>query len=233
MRKVYEEDDESDGNEGNDVFADNDVNDVDDRDNVDNSHKNTNTPDERTDDEVDRLWGKDKVNEDTTPFEMEVVYSPIDRKKVGARVTKTSDCMCIEMEQQQPQSCYVWTLFMHIPTKDIGVKQFEVIKCEIDCEGSRAAEKLHVRFSNIQDAIDYVRSRGSGIVTASVDNVSHVDFSTSATLNGKWKQRHAQIDQQDVKVADTTVSGGSAGKMQGRNSQEQRMMSGRWNLLRR
>jgi len=219
MRKIYEADDESGGDDVNEVFEDNDVDDVDDK------HKNTDDPDDRNDEEVDRLRGKDNGNEDASPFETDVMYSPSDRKKVDARVTKTSDGLCIEIEQQQPRPGYVRTLFMHIATNDIGVKRFEVIESELECEGSSAAEKLHVRFSDIQDAIDYVRSRSTCISTASVDNVSHADFSTSVTLSDKRKRKHSQIDQKDVKSSHKTSSRGSAGNTQERHCKDQRTMS--------
>jgi len=225
MRKVHEEEAESDSNEDNDVFADNDVDDVDNMHDVDNGHKNTNDPDDKIDDEVDRLRGKDDINEDTTPFETKVVHSPMDGENVDARVTKTSDGMCIKMEQQQPRSGYMRTLFMHIPTKDVAVKRFEVIECKLDCKNPSAAEKLHVRFSDIQDAIDYVRSKGSGFSNTAMDKVSHTNTNvrTSATFNGKRKRGQSQIDHEDVKDADTTGSVGLRGKTQ----KEQRIVSDR------
>jgi len=225
MRNVHEEEGESDNNEYNDVFADNDVDDVDNMHDVDNGHKNTNDPDDKIDDEVDRLRGKDDINEDTTPFDTEVLHSPMYVEKVDARVTKTSDGMCIKMEEQQPRSGYVRTLFMHIPTKDVAVKRFEVIECKVDCKNPSAAEKLHVRFSDIQDAIDYVRSKSSGFANAAMDKVCHTNTNvrTSATLNGKRKRGQSQIDHEDVKVADTTGSVGLRGKTQ----KEQHIVSGR------
>jgi hypothetical protein len=223
MRKVHEEEAESDSNEDNDVFADNDVDDVDNMHDVENSHKNTNDPDDKIDDEVDRLRGKDNINEDTIPFETKVVHSRMDGEKVGARVTKTSEGMSIEMEQQQPRSGYVRTLFMHIPENDVVVKRFEVIESKLDCKNPSTAEKLHVRFSDIQDAIDYVRSKSSGFENAAMDKVSHTNSRTSATPHGKRKRGQSQIDHEDVKVVDTTGSVGSRGKKQ----KEQRMVSGR------
>lgn len=209
MRRVYNDDGESDGNdvdEGCDFDGD-----------VDNGCDNVDDLDDKN-----NTIHSDAVDQ-AAPLEMDVACDPLDPKNTNTRVTHTADGMCVEIERQQSRPRHVRTLFMHIPTEDITIERFEVIESEIEGDGCTAAEKLHVRFSDIQDAIDYLRSKSTGSFTAPADTASRIAFSTSVTLNGKLKRKHSEIQQERTTVTDKSAFRALARSKQVRPNKDERL----------